>query len=518
MLLKNQAFLFGASTLILAAATAAQADVIISSDATANMSCSAGICTPMAADAVLNVGDLETLLASGSVTVTTTGSGVQANNVDVATALTWSSAATLTLDAYASLSIAKSVSVAGEGGLSLLTNDGGTGGTLSFGDKGNASFANLSSALTINGTPYTLLNSIKALADAVHSNPAGDYAFAAAYDASGDGTYTSSPVPTTLTGTVEGLGNVISNLSISVTDEKAIIGLFSQASEGAVLNDIRLKDIRVDARGQEDLAGGVAGESTASLSGDTSSGTIKVGKLGVAGGLVGNVLSGTITGSHASVRVAGGVSSTTGGLVGEVGQGGIITNSYASGKVSSSGEASIAGGLAGGNSGQISGSFATGAVKVGCQQSVGTDEFSGGLVGTVNQGSVSNSFATGAVTGNCRGAMAGGLFGFDGYGGAYGGSVEASYSTGAVGGDQGEYLGGFAGYVLNDGAATDNYWDITTSGTDQGAGFGPSAGITGLKDKKFRSGLPAGFSSSIWGQKRNVNNGLPYLLANPPPK
>ncbi|HEX4157327.1 MAG TPA: hypothetical protein VHY79_02555, partial [Rhizomicrobium sp.] len=91
-----------ASVLVLAAATAARADVTISSDATANMSCVGGVCQPTASDAVLNVGDLENLLAAGNVTVTTTASGVQASNIDVTAKLGWSANA-LTLDAYQSI-------------------------------------------------------------------------------------------------------------------------------------------------------------------------------------------------------------------------------------------------------------------------------------------------------------------------------------------------------------------------------------------------------------------------------
>ena len=87
--------LVSATTLMLAAATAARADVTISSDATANMSCSGGVCQPTASDAVLNVTDLETLLAAGSVTVTTTGSGVQANNIDLTAKLGWNADALL---------------------------------------------------------------------------------------------------------------------------------------------------------------------------------------------------------------------------------------------------------------------------------------------------------------------------------------------------------------------------------------------------------------------------------------
>jgi hypothetical protein len=57
-------------------ATAAHAAIAISSAPTQNMSCSNGVCAPTAKSAVLNVGDLETDLGAGNVTVTTTGAPV----------------------------------------------------------------------------------------------------------------------------------------------------------------------------------------------------------------------------------------------------------------------------------------------------------------------------------------------------------------------------------------------------------------------------------------------------------
>jgi hypothetical protein len=68
------------SALCLLAAPSA-ANVIISDAATAKMTCAGGVCSPTATDAVLNVQDLEALLASGNATVTTTGAGVQAVNI-----------------------------------------------------------------------------------------------------------------------------------------------------------------------------------------------------------------------------------------------------------------------------------------------------------------------------------------------------------------------------------------------------------------------------------------------------
>jgi hypothetical protein len=43
-------------------------------------------------------------------------------------------------------------------------------------------------------------------------------------------------------------------------------------------------------------------------------------------------------------------------------------------------------------------------------------------------------------------------------------------------------------------------------------------GITGLTNKKFQSGLPMGFEPKVWAEKATINGGLPFLLANPPPK
>jgi hypothetical protein len=78
----------------------AHANVTISSATTQNMNCSAGVCVPTATDAVLNANALETMIASGNVKVTTTGPGVQANNIHAKTTLSWQNANTLALDAY----------------------------------------------------------------------------------------------------------------------------------------------------------------------------------------------------------------------------------------------------------------------------------------------------------------------------------------------------------------------------------------------------------------------------------
>jgi hypothetical protein len=91
----------------------------------------------------------------------------------------------------------------GLSGLTVTTNDGGRNGYFGFRRKSHVSFANLSSALTINGASYTLEGVIKSLASAISANPSGDFALASNYDASVDGTYTTSPIQTDLTGVFE---------------------------------------------------------------------------------------------------------------------------------------------------------------------------------------------------------------------------------------------------------------------------------------------------------------------------
>jgi hypothetical protein len=48
-------------------------------------------------------------------------------------------------------------------------------------------------------------------------------------------------------------------------------------------------------------------------------------------------------------------------------------------------------------------------------------------------------------------------------------------------------------------------------------------GLGQMISKKFiatqlRSGLPSGFDPAIWNEQSGINNGFPYLIANPPQK
>lgn len=162
------------------------------------------------------------------------------------------------------------------------------------------------------------------------------------------------------------------------------------------------------------------------------------------------------------------------------------------------------GGLVGINvAADINNSQATGTVRGGT--------YVGGLVGYNLRGAINESFATGTVNGSYA---EGGLVGYnDGSDGTA--VINESYSTGAVSGSLS--VGGFVGINQYAEIAT-CYWDTTTSGTDDGIGGGNISGLTGLTSKQLRSGLPPGFDPNIWVEKSKINNGFPYLIADPPLK
>jgi hypothetical protein len=226
-----------------------------------------------------------------------------------------------------------------------------------------------------------------------------------------------------------------------------------------------------------------------------------------------------VIGSHSSVKISGGQSNFAGGLVGYSCGDGLIEGAYATGAVTAS-TCSYAGGLVGASTAYVEDSFATGAATTGNSGECGPPPSAGGLVGynfgvSSSPGTIENSYSTGAASGG-SGTNVGGMVGL-----SYDGTISDSYSTGVPTAGSGSYVGGFVG---DDDSATltDTYWDTTTSGitnTSQGAGnISNAPGITGLSTSQLQSGLPAGFQKGTWKEKTKINGGLPYLIANPPPK
>jgi len=451
--------------------TSAHAAVTISTDPTKNENCSGGVCTPTDKNANINVGDLQGMLATSDVTVKT-GAGAVAIGVDAP--VTWSNTHRLTLDSIEFVHIKAAVVIEGTGALTLTTNDGGSGGDLVFEDGGTVDFWDLSSNLVVNGAPYTLVNDIDTLAADIAAHPSGNFALAA--NVTPHRTY-NTVIPTAYSGTFEGLGNTISGLTVKTT-------LFTDI-QGTV-RDLILAQETVT-RGEGGLAP-VNHGSILNVSADVSVSGV------CTGGLVGTNV-GTIRGSHVSGTVQGRIKCLSGGIAAV--NTGLIATSSASAAVTVASGRSAAGGLVGQNmqSGTIAQSFATGKVSV-----ASSEHNAGGLGGLAgfSEGLIVDSYATGKVSGT-DGTASGGLIG-------RGGTANTSYSAGQVVAN-----GGHAGgLIASDGQATNSYWDTDTSGQKRS-----SAG-TKLTDAQLKSALPAGFDPNVWGQSAGINNGWPYLLANPP--
>jgi hypothetical protein len=484
------AFAIGAA-LSFSCATGAQAAVTISTAATSNMNCVSGVCTPTAKDAVLNVNDLTTMLATGNVQVNT-GSGKLAahvRDIRISDGFSWASTNSLTLSAFESVTFDKAVSVAGSAPVSLVTNNGGTGGTLSFGPKGSLSFLSPSNSLTIDGQTYTLANSVGSLAADIAGNPSGFYALSASYDAGPDGIYGASPIPTTFTGTFNGLGNSISHLSISGSASDMDIALFAYVDTTGVINSLRVTSANIRVKKNSDAA------VVAAISYGTVFNTFSSGKVR---GATGNT----------------GLNSLFAGLVG--GNAGTILDDASSAIVTAEGQGTSAfaeaGGLVGYSAGTVAESYATGTATV---AGTGNAATAGGLIGNDN-GLVENCYAEGAATIGNSGEV-GGLAGENDL------TIETSYSTGAATGGPRTDVGGSLGYdgsQVDGGSVSDIYWDTTTSGItnlSQGAGnIANDPGITGETSAQLQAGLPAGFDPTIWAESPSINNGFPYLINNPP--
>jgi len=472
--------LTGFAATLLLSSVAAQADVSISNKPTQNMSCSAGVCTATAQAAVLNVGDLQAMLGSGDVAVKT---GSAAKDINVDQPVSWPSTTRLTLDAQQSVVVKRPVTVAGTGALTVITNDGGSEGDLLFNGKGNVTFWDLSSSLTIGGKSYTLVPDIKTLAHDVSKKPSGFYALARSYDASTDGTYTSSPIETPFDGTLEGLGNKFSNFVLK-SDGSGSASLFATVGANGTVRDLGVVRSAIES---------VAWQGAALLSQENYGGIIRcwaTGSIHFSGAAsIGGLVSfnyGVITNSSVNVSLGGSTYSGfdlsfAGGLVGL--NAGTITSSYALGSVAyRNASRGNLGGLVGENAGNIENSYALTRVKSG--RGTGDDNNFGGLVGAHDSaGSVSSSYAAGEIIVPAS-ASPGGLIGFDA-------NVHVK----------------------------DTYWNLDdgVSEPSQGAGNKKNArGITGLTTQQLQSGLPDGFKPSIWTQAPDINNGYPYLRANPP--
>jgi hypothetical protein len=478
-------------------APAAEAALVISGAPGHDVRCSAGTCTATASDAVLNVGKLEHLLRRGDTQVLSGPAGT----IDVEASFAWAAYSKLTLSASA-ITVAQPVVVQGPGRVALATAPGGLafvrGGRLDFWEHTD---------LTIDGNDYLLVDDLPSLIAA--ANAGNPYvALARDYDAKADGTYKASPI-FELFGVLNGLGHRIADLRIKSTEERA--GLVGTLSGQASVSNLTLSKIDLTG-GPKAFVGGLAGHLIGSASHVRVTGRVKGGDFSSVGGLAGvQEIVVLISDSSVDVAVSGGTRSVIGGIVGTDNHGS-LQRCASAGRILGTNAAAVGGlvGIAVGGYQAIAGNWSSARVS-------GAD-YGGGLIGWMNgQDTIGDNYATGAVLGSL---YAGGLVGnnSDGPPANPASSLQRSYSTGLVEG--GLAVGGVIGIDAGDNPHSSVYWDLDASGISdptQGAGnIANDPGLTGLRRAQLRSALPAGFDPAVWAHDPAINNGYPYLIANPP--
>jgi filamentous hemagglutinin family protein len=271
-------------------------------------------------------------------------------------------------------------------------------------------------------TYYNIISTLTQLQN-INTNLAGRYALINDIDASatsawngGSGFLSLGNAGTKFTGSFDGMGHIVSNLTINrpTTD---YVGLFGYA-QGSNVNRLGVANANIIG---QDYVGALFGATVVGgVASDYSSGLV-TGRNSV-GGLIGYNNSMGLSASYSTSNVVG--VNNVGGLMGETNGGTATTFNYATGNVTATGN--NIGGL------------------------VGYNGFSF---------LVSNSYATGNVSG--VGAV-GGLVGYH-----LNGGIDKSYSTGSVTGTSS--LGGLVGFTST-GTVTNSYWNTTTSGQSASAG------------------------------------------------
>jgi filamentous hemagglutinin family protein len=458
---------------------------------------------PTSDDWVVDAAALTTALASADVTVTTGAEdpGDQDGDITVAAPLSWQSEFTLTLDAFADISIENAIE-APEGGLTLTAsgeiltpNDLGaidvgtfivtagdwvqTGPALppfeatdfrivegtflraAGGDGGAAAPYQIVDAYGLQGigTSLELLDSDFVLANDIDATGTAGWNN---FEDSEGGIDGFDPIgfseELAFNGTFDGAGFTIEGLFVDRPFD-GLVGLFAATGADAVVQNVDLAGVDLTGGG---LVGGVAGLNAGLIEQASVTGTVAsdgsffelsdVAAGGIAGENDGTIVDSfseaavTAIGSPGGLVFAGGLAGTSAGT---------ITNAFASGAVSGDADTGsvFAGGLVGtlAEGGSITGAYASGAVDAdGAESSF----FTGGLVGE-NFGSILQAYATGDVD-HPGGGNIGGLVGTNF------GSIDQTYATGLVFGGV-SVDGGLIG-VNSGGTAESSFWDIVSTG------------------------------------------------------
>jgi hypothetical protein len=429
-----------------------------------------------------------------SVDATTTGANGATGDLGIASSLSWSGPASLTLAAYRHVSVTPGTTIAnnGTGNLTLRADASGIDNGGSLINSGTIDWSKstgiVSALYDMNGsytpgtivansawtaapysglitqvTGYKLVNSVGDLQN-IALDLGGAYALGKDLDASSTDTsfaFSSLGNATTpFSGQFDGMGHVIDRFTQfdQSSTEQPATGLFGAIGPTGVVRNVGMTNARV-------------------VTNIYFPGGIPLGIL--AGENQGLITYAYTTGGRGSGAFEGAL---LGGLVGR--NDGLIERSWSSAPVGSAG---LLGGLVGGNGGTIVQSYATGPVSGGDHGS------GGGLVGA-NDGTISQSYATGQVYGP---------FSAGGLALSNTGLIEQSFASGEVLGPsfQGPDYGTYGGIVAVQGLpagvplASNVYWDKETTTRTKSSGYGAQLSASnGLTTAQMSN--PASFDAS----------------------
>ncbi len=263
------------------------------------------------------------------------------------------------------------------------------------------------------------------------------------------------------TGTFDGNGHIISNLTYSTTAVVMYVGLFGYTNHATITN-LGIDNINLHTGGS------------------------------YAGGLIAWQESGTVIHCYSTGTVIASSTSTyVGGLVGR--SSGTITCCFSTGSVSASSTfaAAYAGGLVGFlTSNTLSSCCSAASVSA----SSSSNSYAGGLVGLQTSSTIACCYSTGSISASSSTAYVGGLLGFQGASTR----MEKCYSTGPIMATATTlYQGGLVGYQA--GTVTNCFWDVQTSNQSTSAG---GTGMTTLEMKTLST-----FTLANWDFTNEILNG-----------
>jgi filamentous hemagglutinin family protein len=447
---------------------------------------SGGDMTGTALGTLLGSNDITIQSVTGTNTLTSYyGSAAGSGNINVNDAVSWSShkltlAASnniyindvMTATSTASLALKYGLGANASGNTSVIKTKIGPNNT--FVGKINlpAGTTNFTTTQGLDGTStsYTVITSLGAANSTTTTDLQGmnggatlNYALGADINATATSGWNTgsgfTPIKTSgFNAIFNGLGHTVSNLTIN-RGAQNYVGFFYSISSGLVQN-FGLTDASISGKyAVGSLAGRVLG--TGKISNSFATGTVSSNNGGYVGGLVGQLSAGVITDSYSSATVTLTVATGTtlvGGLVGWM-QNGTISKSYASGSVTSSGY--DVGGL------------------------IGLIELSLGSTFTI-----SDNYAVGSVTGTTN---TGGLIGrISSSNLTLTSTLSRNFSNNSVSGSNGSAtVAGVIGNGNSPFTSSNNYWNSQTSGQSVGMGTATGTaysqtGFTGLTNAQMQ--------------------------------